>query len=240
MWRNICAVKLPRQTFPFGQGEEDFAEGIFSYIFAQNEWLKLRNKRFIAHTHTPASNTRDLVPWVSWASRAVVCWRLWNGNCMIRFYKGCYCHQASDAFWGSKRQITSAGQLFPWFQSPGAVLWPEAMCHCILFHIVSLEKLEKHLLAWWIVCLTIKLQAAPDSLCADFLQVIRCSVLIQFSEILLAWQATLAHAHAENLAKSHLLKLPSFIGQFVKHWKHSGGMLQCQQRCSELIAATDQ
>lgn len=125
---------------------------------------------------------------------------------------------SSDVFWRNKMQITSVGWIFPWFPSPGVVLWPEAALHCILLHIVSFEKLEKYLLAWWIVCLGIKLQAAPDSSCADFLQVSPCSVLIQFSEILLAWQATLAHAHAESLAKSHLLKLPSFIGQFVKYW----------------------
>lgn len=50
----------------------------------------------------------------------------------------------------------------------------------------------------------------------------------------------LEHAHAGSLAKSHLLKLPSFTGQFVQRWKHTGSMLQCQDRPSELIAGTDQ
>lgn len=45
----------------------------------------------------------------------------------------------------------------------------------------------------------------------------------------------LEHAHAESLAKSCLLNFPSVTGQFVKHWKHTGSILQCQDRLLNLL-----
>lgn len=85
----------------------------FLYFFAQNKWL---NWEFIYEMFFSVKYKRSC-SLNFWASRTVVCWRVWNGNCMIRVLKGCYCHQASDVFWRIKRQVTSIGQIFPWFQS---------------------------------------------------------------------------------------------------------------------------